>query len=77
MPLDQFTVLPLDEQLAILFESGTLVATRWQEVDEAINLYELPDRFFAEITYNTTRNELLELFNYGREHWGRLPMLCL
>ena len=72
MTLALFNALPLADQFATVFESGTFVVTRWHEIDDAVNLYELPGRFFVEVTYNTTRNELLDVFSFGREDWGRL-----
>ena len=39
-----FRLLPLDEQLATVFDEGTFLMTRWEEED-AINLYWLAGRF--------------------------------
>ena len=59
MTLQQFQMLPNESQVAAVFAAGTFMATRWQEVDEAVHLYEMPGGFFAELTYNTTYNKVL------------------
>lgn len=59
MTFEEFQTLSEESQMAAVFATGTFVATRWQEEHEAVHLYEMPDGFFAEITYNTADNEVL------------------
>ena len=74
MTLDQFNTLPYEQQLALVYADGGYVATRWQEVYEAVLLYQLPGRFFVELTYDTETNEVQYLFAFeaGGEQ-DRLP----
>lgn len=74
MTLAAFNALPDDTQLALVHAEGTYIATRWQEVDEAVLLYEMPGRYFVELTYNTQANTILYLFAFeaGSED-DRLP----
>jgi hypothetical protein len=65
MTLDQFNALPEDRQLAAVYANGTDVARRWQEVHEAVLLYELPGRFFVELTYHVDTNEVQYLFPFA------------
>jgi hypothetical protein len=51
---------------------GRYLARRWQEVDEAVHLYKMPGNFFAELTYNTTRNEILYAESFGPEESKKL-----
>ena len=62
MTLNQFNALPEDQQLAAVYATGTYVARRWQEVHEAVLLYDMPGRFFVELTYDTDTNEVQYLF---------------
>jgi hypothetical protein len=64
MTFDQFKALPYGEQLAAVYEAGQYLATRWQEVNEAVLLYQLPGRFFVELTYDTDTNEAQYLFAF-------------
>jgi len=64
MTLNQFNALPEDRQLAAVYATGTYVARRWQQVHEAVLLYELPGRFFVELTYDTDANEVWYLFPF-------------
>lgn len=59
MTFEEFQTLPEESQMAAVFANGTFVATRWQEEHEAVQLYKMPSGFFAELTYNTTDNEVL------------------
>ena len=65
MTLNQFNVLPGDRQLAAVYATGTYVTRRWQQVHEAVLLYELPGRFFVELTYHVDTNEVQYLFPYA------------
>ena len=40
MTLNEFNALPEDRQLAAVYATGTYVARRWQQVHEAVLLYE-------------------------------------
>ena len=64
MTLNQFNALPKDQQLAAVYATGTYVARRWQQVHEAILLYDMPDRFFIELTYDIDANEVRYLFPF-------------
>ena len=44
MTLAQFSALPEEQQLTLVYAEGAYVATRWQEVYEAVLLYQLPGR---------------------------------
>lgn len=59
MTFDEFQALSEQNQIAAVYAAGTFVARRWQEVDEAVLLYQMPVGFFTEPAYNTTRNEVL------------------
>ncbi|MBH8567311.1 hypothetical protein KB206_00330 [Microvirga sp. STS02] len=74
MYLAQFNALTDEQQLALVYAEGAYVATRWQEVYEAVLLYQLPGGFFAELTYDTETNEVQYIFAFeaGGEH-DRLP----
>ena len=61
MTLYEFNLLPYDCQLAAVYDEGTLLARRWQEEHEAVNLYHLPGGIFVELTYDTAANSLLDL----------------
>ena len=65
MNLYQFNALPYDQQLAAALNGGTFLATRWQAENEAVNLYEMPGRFFVEVTYDTAANELIDLRSFN------------
>lgn len=65
MTLDQFNALPEDRQLASVYAAGTHVARRWQEVHEAVLLYEMSGRFFVELTYHVDVNEVQYLFPFA------------
>lgn len=59
MTLEEFQTLSEESQVAAVFATGTFIATRWQEVDEAVHLYDMSGEFFAELSYNTTLNQVL------------------
>ena len=64
MTLNQFNALPEDRQLAAVYATGTYVARRWQQVHEAVLLYQMPGRFFVELTYHVDTNEVQYLFPF-------------
>ena len=43
---------------------GAYVATRWQEVYEAVLLYRTPGEFFVELTHDTETNEVQYCFAF-------------
>ena len=65
MTPNQFNALPEDHQLAAVYAAGTCVARRWQQVYEAVLRYEMPDRFFVELTYHVDTNEVQYLFPFA------------
>ncbi|HEX8659594.1 MAG TPA: hypothetical protein VF690_18780 [Hymenobacter sp.] len=72
MTLAAFDLLPEETQLALALTTGTFVATRWQQVDEAVHLYQMPGSFFVEVIYNTTANEVLYPVSFGPDDQDRL-----
>ena len=78
MTFPEFNARPYAQQLAAVHATGTYVARRWQEVYEACLLYEMPGRFFVELTYHVDTNEIQYLFAFeaGRED-DRLPGYAL
>ena len=64
MSLAHFNTLPDEQQLALVYAEGAYVATRWQEVFEAVLLYQVPGGFFVELTYDTETNEVQYLFAF-------------
>ena len=50
-----------------LLTKATYLAQRWQEVYEAVLLYELPSRFFVELTYHVDTNEVQYLFPFAAD----------
>jgi hypothetical protein len=53
-----FRLLALSEQLAIVWQEGTFLATRWEEED-AVNLYYMEGGFFAEVFCDQHQEVLL------------------
>ena len=64
MTLNQFNALPEDRQFAAVYATGTYLARRWQEVYEAVLLYQMPGRYFVELTYHVDTNEVQYLFAF-------------
>ncbi|WP_208174437.1 hypothetical protein [Hymenobacter negativus] len=64
MTFHAFIRLAEESQLAAIYATGAYVATRWQEVYEAVHLYQLPGGFFVELTYDTETNEVQYLFPF-------------
>ena len=65
MTLNEFNALPEDCQLVAVYATGTYVARGWQEVYEAVLLYEMPGRFFVELTYHVDIEEVQYLFPFA------------
>ena len=57
MTIYEFNAVPYDGQLGAELDSGTFLATRWEE-EHAVNLYHLPGSVFAELYYNTQANQI-------------------
>lgn len=74
MTLPEFNQLSHQAQLAAVFATGYYLARRWQAGDEAVHLYELPGRFFAELTYNTAANKIVDLLSFGPDDKDRLGL---
>lgn len=63
MTLYEFNLLPYERQLVAVFDTGTFLATRWEEED-AVNLYHLPGGVFVELYYDTHANEITRLRSF-------------
>lgn len=72
MTQDEFNALPHDRQFVAVLNSGTYLARRWQEVDKAVQLYQMPGGFFAELTYNASHNEILYTEGFGLKEQEKL-----
>lgn len=66
MPIshDDFRALPLEQQLALVWQEGTYLARRWEEEDGVL-LYHLGS-FFCEVYYDPDTNELLRTHPFTR-----------
>jgi hypothetical protein len=64
MTFHDFNLLPEESQLAYVYAEGAYLATREQEVYEAVLLYQMPSHFFVELTYDTETNEVQYLFPF-------------
>ena len=53
-----FRLLALSEQVAIVWQEGTFLATRWEEED-AVNLSYMEGGFFAEVYYDQHQEVLV------------------
>ena len=62
MTISQFSLLSEDVQMAYVYNQGHYVARRWDEVPQAVLLYQLPDGFFVELNYDVDQNEVTFLF---------------
>jgi hypothetical protein len=63
MTLYLFNALPYERQLVAVFDTGHLLMTRWEE-EFAFKLYELPGRFFVEVEFDTTSNNIVQLRSF-------------
>lgn len=77
MTLQEFQALSEPDQRAAVYAAGTFVARRWQEVDEAVLLYQMPSGFFAELTCNTTRQQVLYPGSFGADELDKLEDYAL
>ena len=51
MTLDEFQALAEQDQLASVYATGAYVATRWQQVYEAVLLYQMPEGVFVKFIH--------------------------
>lgn len=64
MTLHHFNLLSEEVQLAYVYNQGTHIARRWDDVHQAVVLYHLPGGFFVEVNYDVDRNEVSFLFPF-------------
>jgi predicted metal-dependent phosphotriesterase family hydrolase len=57
MTIHAFNQLAEEVQLAYVYCEGTYLARRWDDFHRAVNLYQMPDGFFAEVNYYTDTEE--------------------
>ena len=67
----------MDHRLAAVYATGTFVARRWQEGDEAGRWYSMPGGFFAELTDNTTRQQVLYPGSFGADEPDKREIYAL
>ena len=77
MTLGEFRALSKHDQMAAVYAAGTFVARPLQEVDEAVPLYQMLGGFFAELTYDTTRQQVLYPGSFGADEPDRLEDYAL
>ena len=58
MNLTLFNHLSEVVQLAYVYREGNYLARRWDDVHQAVILYQLPSDFFVEVNYNVEKNEV-------------------
>lgn len=63
MTLTDYQALSDEQQLALVYETATFLATRWDGA-EAVNLYHLPDDVFVELFYDPAANEITRLRSF-------------
>jgi hypothetical protein len=64
MTCQEFNQLPYILQMTRPYMRGRYLATRWQETNEAVRLYLMPEGYFVESTYNTGLHKVLYLFAF-------------
>lgn len=64
MTLYQFRALPDEAQLATVHATGSSIARRWDDVHQAVLLYQLPGGLFVELNYDVEHNEITHLFAF-------------
>jgi len=60
----RFNLLSEDVQLAYVYNQGHYLARRWDDVHQAVLLYQVPAGFFVELNYNVDKNEVTFLFPF-------------
>ena len=74
MTLHDFSLLSDEVQLAYIHREGTYLARRWDDFHRAVNLYQMPGGFFAEVNYYTDTNEME--FGFAFEGGSEDDRLC-
>jgi hypothetical protein len=64
MTLNTFNLLSEEVQLAYVYREGTYIARRWDDVHQAVLLYQLPGGFFVELNYDVEQNRVEFLFPF-------------
>ena len=74
MTVPEFNQLSFEVQHAYVFQRGTYIARRWDDVHQAVQLYQVPAGFFVEVNYDVDKNEIEFFFAFeaGGED-DRLP----
>ncbi|MDO7851366.1 hypothetical protein [Hymenobacter convexus] len=74
MTIENFNHLSDEVQLAYVYNQGTYIARRWDDVHQAVMLYQVPAGFFVEVNYDVDKNEVEFCFAFeaGGED-NRLP----
>ena len=74
MTIYQFNKLSEDAQRAYVYNQGNYIARRWDDVHQAVLLYQMPAGLFVELNYDMELNNVTHLFAFeaGSED-DRLP----
>ncbi|MBH8559006.1 hypothetical protein [Hymenobacter negativus] len=64
MTFYQFSLLPNEAQLATVHAVGNYLARRWDDVHQAVMLYQMPGGFFVELNYDVDQNKVTHLFAF-------------
>jgi hypothetical protein len=64
MTFHDFSQLTEEEQQAYVYRVGTYIARRWDDVHQAVMLYQVPAGFFVEVNYDVDKNEVTFLFPF-------------
>ncbi|MDB5271463.1 MAG: hypothetical protein JWP58_4503 [Hymenobacter sp.] len=62
--LDQFNHQPYEGQMVTVDETGTYLARRWDDVHQAVLLYQLPDGLFVKVNYDVDQKAITHLFAF-------------
>ncbi|GAA4035122.1 hypothetical protein GCM10022409_19640 [Hymenobacter glaciei] len=62
--LHPFTLLAGEVQPAFVYREGTYIAWGWDDLHQAVMLYQLPDGLFVELNYDVDKNEVSHLFAF-------------
>ncbi len=58
MTAHDFNQLSHEVQLTYAYRVGTNIARRWDDVHQAVLLYQMPDGFFVEVNYDVEQNKV-------------------
>lgn len=64
MTLHTFNMLSEEVQLAYVYREGTYIARRWDDIHQAVMLYQLPGGLFVEVNYDVNENRVTFLFPF-------------